>query len=244
MSNLLVVARREFGAYFASGLATIFLVVFLGASGALTFFVGDFFEIGQANLVPFFTFHPWLFLVLLPAIGMRLWAEEARSGTIEFLMTMPVDTWQVVCGKFLAAWAFAGLALLLTFPIWLTVNYLGDPDNGVIAASYLGSFLMAGGFLAVACAISATTSNQVSAFVLSVTLGLVMLLASQEAVLALFSAWAPRFVVDLVASLSFARHFDAITRGVIEAGDILFYVSMIVLFLFINCQVIEMRRGA
>lgn len=243
MSNILIIARREFAAYFATSLATVFLVVFVGAAGALTFFVGNFFEIGQANLVPFFTFHPWLFLVLIPAIGMRLWSEERRAGTIEFLMTLPLTTGQVVIGKFLAAWAFAGLALILTFPIWITVNYLGAPDNGVIIASYFGSFLMAGALLAVACCISALTRNQVTAFVLSVTLGLFMLLASQDVVLTLFSAWAPRFFTDLVASLSFARHFDAITRGVVEAGDLIFYFSMIVLFLFLNMQILDLRRG-
>lgn len=243
MTNLWTIARREFGAYFASNLAVVFLVVFLSAAGALTFFVGNFLEIGQANLVPFFSFHPWLFLVLIPAIGMRLWSEERRSGTMEFLMTMPVTTAQVVMGKFFAAWAFAALALALTLPIWLTVNSLGDPDNGVIVASYAGSLLMAGGFLAITCCVSAMTRNQVTAFVISVTIGLIMLLASQEAVVGLLSAWAPPVFADLIASFSFARHFDAITRGVVEARDIVFFVSMIALFLFLNCQILDLRRG-
>lgn len=243
MKDVLIIARREFFAYFANSLAAVFLAVFVGGVQALTFFVGDFFEAGQANLVPFFSFHPWLFLVLIPAIAMRLWAEERRVGTLEFLMTLPIMPWQAVIGKFLAAWIVAGLALVLTFPIWVTVNYLGDPDNGVIVASYLGSFLMAGALLAVTCCISALTRNQVTAFILSVTVGLFMMLASQDVVLALFSAWAPKFLVDLIASLSFARHFDAITRGVVEATDIVFYLSMIVLFLFINVQILGMRRG-
>jgi ABC-2 type transport system permease protein len=244
MINLLTIARREFGAYFSSSLATVFLVVFLVATGALTFFVGNFFGIGQANLVPFFNFHPWLFLVLMPAIGMRLWAEERRSGTIEFLMTMPVTTWQAVGGKFLAAWAFALLALALTFPIWITVNYLGSPDNGVILASYAGSAMMGGAFLALACFVSALTRNQVTAFVVSVALGFVMLLSSQDAVLALFNGWAPTYFVDLIASFSFARHFDAITGGVLEASDVVFFLSFITLFLFLNCQILDMRRGS
>ena len=243
MINILVIMRRELTAFFSSSLAVVFLAVFVGGVQALTFFVGDFFEAGQANLASFFTFHPWVFLALIPAIGMRLWSEERRVGTLEFLMTLPIAAWQAVVGKFLAAWLFVGLALVLTFPIWITVNYLGDPDNGVIIASYLGSFLMAGALLALTCCVSALTRNQVTAFVLSVTIGLSMMLAGQDIVLALFSPWAPSFLVDLVGSLSFARHFDAITRGVIEASDVIFYSSMIVLFLFINVQILDLRRG-
>lgn len=243
MSNVLIITRRELGAYFSTSLAAVFLIVFVAAAGALTFLVGDFFAIGQANLVAFFTYHPWLFLVLVPAVGMRLWSEERRLGTIEFLMTLPVSTWEAVLSKFLAAWVFIGIALFLTFPIWITVNYLGSPDNGVIVASYLGSFLMAGGFLAITCCVSALTGNQVTAFVISVCVGLLMLMASQDAVLNLFSTWAPAFLLDLVASLSFARHFDAITRGVVNAQDILFYLSLIALFLFTNKEILDWRRG-
>ena len=152
-------------------------MIFLVLAGALTFYLGGFYERGQADLAPFFNFHPWLYLFLIPAISMRLWAEERKTGTIELLMTLPVTPWQAVLGKFLAAWAFAALALALTFPIWITVNYLGDPDNGVILAAYVGSLLMAGGFLAIGSCLSAATRNQVIAFVLTAVVCFVFLLA-------------------------------------------------------------------
>ncbi|HEY4200734.1 MAG TPA: ABC transporter permease [Devosiaceae bacterium] len=239
----LSILRRELAAYFSTSLAAVFLVVFLVAAGVLTFYSGDFFEHGQADLSTFFSFHPWLFVVLMPALAMRLWAEEQRTGTIELLMTMPVSPWEVVVGKFLAAWIFAALALVLTFPIWITVNYLGSPDNGVIFASYVGSLLMAGSFLALACCVSALTSSQVSAFVLSVAASVVLLIANQAPLVALLGGIAPGYLVDLIASLSLAQHFDAITRGVLEGRDVVFFIGFIALLLFLNCQILNIRRG-
>ena len=168
MNAVRTIFRRELVSYFSTPVAYVFIVMFLVLTGVFTFYIGNFFERGQADLIPFFSFHPWLYLFLVPAITMRLWAEERKSGTIELLLTLPVSMYQVVLGKFLAAWAFTGIALIFTFPIWITVNYLGDPDNGVILAAYVGSFLMAGGFLAIGAAISALSRNQVIAFILTV----------------------------------------------------------------------------
>lgn len=242
MNAILVVARREFASYFSSALAVVFIGVFVAANGAATFFVSDFFGRGQADLTAFFSFHPWLLAVLMPAIAMRLWAEERRAGTLEFLVTLPVSMWQLVLGKFLAGWSFAALALAMTVPIWIAVNYLGEPDNGVILASYVGSLLMAGAYLALSCCISALTSNVVTAFVLSVAASVLMLLTTQEPILALLPSWAAGYVTDLASGISFARHFDAITRGVLELQDVLFFVSFTALLLFLNCQVLEARR--
>src|SRR5580700_3098091 len=164
MRRTFAIFRRELSGYFATPLAYVFIVIFLVLAGALTFFLGNFFDRGQDDLVAFFSFHPWLYLVFIPALSMRLWAEERKSGTIELFLTLPISMSAAVLGKFLAAWAFAGIALALTFPFWITVNYLGSPDNGVILASYVGSFLLAGGYLAIGACISAATNNQVIAF--------------------------------------------------------------------------------
>jgi ABC-2 type transport system permease protein len=243
MRVLFVIAKRELAAYFSTPLAYVFIVTFLAAAGALTFYLGSFFDRRQSDLGPFFTFHPWLFLVLVPAVGMRLWAEERRSGTIELLMTLPVTTWQAVGGKFLAAWAFAGITLALTFPIWITVNYLGDPDNGVIFASYIGSFLMAGALLATASCVSALTKNQLIAFVISVAAGFLLMLSGLDMVLGLFRGWAPQYVVDLVASFSFLTHFASVSKGVMDLRALIFFFSLIGLCLFINCQIVEVKKA-
>jgi ABC-2 type transport system permease protein len=243
MRNALVIARRELIAYFASPLAYVFIVIFLAFAGALGFYLGGFFQRGQADLVSFFLFHPWLFMVLVPAIGMRLWAEERRSGTIELLMTLPVTPIEAVLGKFLAAWAFTTIALALTFPMWLTVNYLGQPDNGVIFASYVGSWLMAGAFLALSSCISALTKNQVIAFVVGAAASFLFLVSGLDLVLDAFRAWAPAYLVDLVASLSFLTHFGTVTRGVIGLPTVVFLVSLMLLCLFINTQVIEIEKA-
>jgi ABC-2 type transport system permease protein len=237
------VFKRELAGYFATPVAYVFIVVFLVLTGVLTFYMGRFYENRQADLQAFFTWHPWLYLFLVPAISMRMWAEERKSGTIELLMTLPLTLGQVVAGKFLAAWCFCGVALLLTAPIWLTVNYLGDPDNGVILASYLGSFLMAGGYLAIGACVSALTKNQVIAFVVSVVLCFVFLLAGYPWVLAFFQAWAPQAVLEAIASFSFYTHFNAITRGVIEARDLVFFASLIVCFLFANAVLLEAKKA-
>jgi ABC-2 type transport system permease protein len=223
--------------------AYVFIVIFLLLCGILTFQQANFFERRQADLQPFFAWHPWLYLFLIPAISMRLWAEEKKLGTIELLMTLPVTMGQAVVSKFLAAWLFTGLALALTFPIWITVNLLGDPDNGVILASYLGSFLMAGSFLAIGACVSALTKNQVIAFVISVMVCFLFLLAGFPTVTDFFSSWAPPVIVDAIASLSFMTHFNAITQGVIEARDLVFFVSLIAAFLFMNAILVELKKA-
>lgn len=243
MNMIRAVLRRELQSYFATPLAYVFIVIFLMLTGAFTFYLGGFYERGQADLRPFFDFHPWLYLFLVPAISMRLWAEERKSGTIELLMTLPITPWQAVTGKFLAAWAFAGIALLLTFPIWLTVNYLGDPDNGAILAAYVGSLLMAGGFLAIGSCVSAFTRNQVIAFVISIVLCFGFLLSGFPLVLDLFSGWAPQVVVDGIASLSFLTHFAAISRGVIELRDLLYFALVIGTFLYANTIVLRWKQA-
>src|SRR6266487_6109277 len=169
LANIKTITKRELGAYFSSPLAYVFIVIFLLLCGFFTFFVGGFFERREASLVrPFFDWHPWFYLFLVPAVGMRLWAEERRVGTIELLLTMPITAWQAIVGKFLASWIFLLLALVLTFPVVFTVCYLGDADLGVIFTGYVGSALLSGGYLAVACLTSAMTRNQVISFILSV----------------------------------------------------------------------------
>ena len=243
MSGVCAVFKREFAAYFATPLAYVFIVIFLFAMGAFTFYIGRFYDTGIAELGVFFGYHPWLYLFLVPAIGMRLWAEERRSGTIELLLTLPIPTWASVLGKFLAAWAFIGVALALTFPIWLTVNYLGDPDNGVIFASYVGSFLMAGAYLAIAAAISATTSNQVIAFVVSVVVCFLFTIAGAPLVVDVFEAWAPLPLVEAISSFSFLTHFQAIARGVIDLRDLVYFLSLIALFLGMNVVFIDLKKA-
>ncbi len=243
MRAFLTIVRRELGAYFSTPLAYVFMVVFLAAAGAIPFFFGGFMERRQADLTSFFAFHTWLFLVLIPAVGMRLWAEERRTGSMELLMTLPVTVWQAVLGKFVAAWIFTGIALALTFPIWWTVNYLGDPDNGVIIASYVGSFLMAGAFLALTSCVSAMTKSQVIAFVLSVVGGFLLLVSGLSIVTGLFQGWAPDYLVDLIASFSFLTHFETITEGVLDLRTVIFFLSLIILFLFINRQLVELKKA-
>src|SRR5215467_8283179 len=183
-ANIKTIAKRELAAYFTSPLAFVFIVIFLLLCGFFTFMVGGFFERGEASLsASFFLWHPWFYLFLVPAVGMRLWAEERRVGTLELLLTMPITTWQAIVGKFLASWIFLGLALLLTFPIVITVNYLGSPDNGVIFAGYIGSWLMAGAYLAISCITSAMTRNQVVSFIVSVVLCLFLILAGFQPVI-------------------------------------------------------------
>ena len=235
--------RRELQSYFATPVAYVFIVIFLMLMGAFTFYLGNFYERGQADLRAFFNFHPWLYLFLVPALSMRLWAEERKSGTIELLMTLPITPVQAVLGKFLASWAFAGIALTLTFPIWLTVNYLGDPDNGAIFAAYIGSLLMAGGFLAIGSCLSAFTRNQVIAFVLTVVACFGFLLSGLPLVLDLFSGWAPQVIVDGIASLSFLTHFTDISRGVIDIRDLIYFALVIGTFLYANMIVLGWKQA-
>ena len=242
MRELLAVFRREIAGYFATPLATVFIVIFLFATGAFTFYIGHFYEAERADLSAFFTFHPWLYLFFMPAIAMRLWAEERKTGTIELLLTLPAPLWAFVLGKFLAAWVFAGLALALTFPVWITVNILGNPDNGVIFASYLGSWLMAGGYLAIGAAISAMTKNQVIAFVAGVLVCFLFTVSGIPLVLEFFQSWAPPLVVQAIASSSVHTHFEAITQGVIELRDLLFFGSLIAFWLFANAIALDLSR--
>ena len=244
MREMVAVFKREFTAYFATPLAYVFIVIFLALSGAMTFFLGNFFARGQADLEPFFSFHPWLYLFLVPAVAMRLWAEERKTGTIELLLTLPVSLTGAVIGKFLAAWAFAGVALVLTFPIWLTVNFLGSPDNGVIFAAYVGSFVLAGAYLAIGACISALTRNQVIAFVVACAACFLFTVSGTPIVLNFFSGWAPKLVVDTVASFSFLGHYLSITRGVIDAKDIVYFGSLIALCLYANVVIVEWKKGS
>lgn len=244
LSGLGAVFRREFASYFATPLAYVFIIIFLVFSGIFTFYVGGFFERGQADLQPFFGSLPWLYLFLIPAVAMRLWSEERRAGTFELLLTLPISLSAAVFGKFLAAWAFTGVALALTFPLWITVNILGDPDNGVILAGYVAGFIMAGAYLAIGAAISAITRNQVIAFVVTVLVSFLFTMSGLSVVLDFFSAWAPQFVVDQVASFSFLTHFNAIARGVIDARDIVYFLALMAFWLFVNMIVVDAKRDA
>jgi ABC-2 type transport system permease protein len=242
-AQLITIFRRELAGYFATPLAYVFTIIFLLLTGIFTFYLGNFYERGQADLSPFFNYHPWLYLVLIPAIAMRLWAEERNTGTIELIMTLPVPQWIWVVGKFAAAWAFAGINLALTFPIWLTVNYLGDPDNGVIVAAYIGSWLMAGGYLAIGCCLSALTKSQVIAFVLTLVIGFLLTLSGFPMVLNFFAAWAPSFVLDAISNISVLTHFQSITQGVIALHDVVYFVSLIVVWLFATTLVIDLKKA-
>jgi ABC-2 type transport system permease protein len=239
MSPITPVLKREFLGYFRSPVAYVFLVVFLMASVGLAFFVGQFFRANQASLESFFVFHPWLFLFLIPAVGMRLWSEEKRSGTVELLFTLPLTTLHAVVGKFLAAWAFLAVAILLSFPMAVTAGYLGDPDWGVIASGYLGSILMAGSYLGVCSLTSALTKNQVISFVLSVLACLVLVFLGWSVFNGALSAVLPVWAVDLVANFSFVTHFDAFTKGIIDPKDVVFFLSLTGFTLFLNVVALE-----
>ena len=243
MSRTITIINRELAGYFATPLAYVFIIVFLVLAGVLTFFVGDFFERAQADLQSFFAFHPWLYLVLIPALSMRLWAEERKSGTIELFLTLPIRLGEAVLGKFLAAWLVAGIALALTFPFWLTVNFLGQPDNGVILASYLASWLMAGAILAIGAAVSAATKNQVIAFVVTAALVFVLIAAGTSTVLGLFRGWAPSGLTDAVAGASLFGHFTAITRGVIDLRDLVYFGSVMAAFLAANAIIVDLKKA-
>jgi len=243
MNAILTIAKRELTSYFTSPVAYVFLVIFLLLTGFFTFTAGNFFERGEASLSAFFGWHPWVYLVLVPAVGMRLWAEERRSGTLELLLTMPVAPWQAIVAKFLASWLFLAVALALTFPAVITVNVLGDPDNGVIVAGYLGSFLLAGAYLAISCMTSAMTRNQVVAFILSLVLCLFLILAGFNPVTDLLVRWASPAVVDTVAAFSVITHFDGFQRGVIDTRNLFFFLSVIGFALFATGVIIRGHRA-
>jgi ABC-2 type transport system permease protein len=242
-ANIRTIMKRELGGYFTSPIAYVFLVIFLLLTGFFTFTVGNFFERGEASLVSFFTWHPWLYLFLVPAVGMRLWSEERRLGTLELLLTMPITAWQAIIGKFLASWLFLGLALALTFPVIITVNWLGDPDNGVIFAGYVGSFLLAGAYLAISCLTSAMTRNQVISFILSVMICLFLILAGYTPVTDLLTRFANPVVVQTIAAFSVMTHFESFQRGVIDTRDVLYFASVIGFALFTTGVIIRNQRA-
>ncbi|HPY31625.1 MAG TPA: ABC transporter permease [Verrucomicrobiota bacterium] len=241
-ANVKTIAKRELAGYFSSPVAYVFIVIFLLLSGFFTFMVGGFFERGEASLVSFFMWHPWFYLFLVPAVGMRLWAEERRVGTLELLLTMPVTAWQAIVGKFVASWLFLGLALGLTFPLVITVNYLGSPDNGVILAGYLGSLLMAGSYLAISCLTSALTRNQVVSFIIAVVLCLFLILAGFPPVTNLLARWSVT-LVELVASFSFITHFEGFQKGVLDSRDVIFFLSVIGFSLFTTGVILRGHRA-
>ena len=243
LKKTFIIFDRELKGYFRTPLASIFLLVFLSLSSGMAFFLGRFFERDQADLTAFFAWHPWLFLILMPAIGMRLWAEERRSGTIELLMTLPVTNTQLVIGKFLASWIFTLIALILSMPIWITVNYLGNPDNSVIFISYIGSWLMAGAFLALTSCLSTLTKNQVIAFIISSISGFILVMAGFGLVLSAVRSWAPIWITETIRSMSFLSHFNRIQMGVFDFSTLLFFVSMIVFCLWINIQLVQIKKA-
>ncbi len=243
MHNVFVIFKREFAGYFSTPVAYVFIVIFLALLNTLTFTIGGFFERGQANLVSFFSFQLWLYLPFLPALTMRLWAEERKSGTIELLLTLPITPAEAVIGKFLAAWAFTVTTLALTFPMWITVNYLGDPDNGVIVASYAGSALIAGVFLALGSCLSALTRNQVIAFVIGVAAAFALAASGSPVVVSFLSDWAPAAAIDILRFFSVIERFNSITRGVIDPRDFVYFGSMILFWLFATTVAVQARRN-
>lgn len=242
MRAAFIIARRELASYFATPVAVVFIVIFLALQGALTFNLGNFFTRNQADLQPFFTFLPWVLLLLVPALTMRMWAEERRSGTIELLLTLPIAVWQAVLGKFLAAWAFTAIAIALTFPFIITVNYLGSPDNGVIACGYIGAVLLAGAFLSIGAAVSASTKNQVIAFVLAVAFCFLVVVSGTPLVTEFLARTTPD-IAEIARRVSVADRYQSFSRGVIEARDIVYFASFILFFLFLNTVVIDHTRA-
>lgn len=243
MNMVNVLFKREFAGFFATPVAYVFILIFLMLSGVFTFYIGNFFEREQADLLPFFNFHPWLYLFLVPAMAMRTWSEERKSGTIELLMTLPVTTWQITLAKFLAAWAVLGLSLILTFPLWLTVNYLGQPDNGIILAAYIGSWLMSGAYLAIGICMSAITKSQVIAFILSVVICFLFVLSGSGVVLEAFQGWLPTILVDTIASFSFLTHFESMSKGVLAMNNLMYFLISIGVWLFASLLIIEQKKA-
>ncbi len=243
MNMTQILFKREFSSFFSTPVAYVFIAIFLIMSGVFTFYLGNFYERGQADLLPFFNFHPWLYLFLVPAMAMRTWSEERKSGTIELLMTLPVTPVQAMVAKFFAAWCILGLSLLLTFPMWLMVNYLGEPDNGVIFAAYIGSWLMSGAFLAIGICMSALSKSQVVAFILAVVVCFLFVLSGTGMVLDVFKGWVPAVLLDTIASLSFLTHFEAISKGVIALKDVGYFVILIAAWLYAGLVIIEQKKA-
>ncbi len=244
MQGLLPVFKRELVAYFHSPVAYVFMIIFLMTHAAAGFLLGNFYDSNQASLEAFFLFHPWLYLFLIPAIGMRLWSEERRSGTIELLLSLPIDLFAAVLGKFLAAWLFIAIALALTFPMVMTVSYLGTPDIGPIISGYLGSLLMAGAYLSIASYTSSITKNQVVSFILSLSICLILVLLGWGVLNEILNTIFPVWATDFIAQLSFTTHFNALRRGVIEVADVLYFASIIGVMLSINVTVLNSHQSA
>jgi ABC-2 type transport system permease protein len=244
MGNLLIIFKRELLSYFATPLAYIFIVIFLVVNGFLTFDFGGFYARGQADLAPFFAFHPFLYLFMVPAIAMTMWADERKAGTIELLLTLPINLRDAILGKYLAAWALIGIALSLTFPIWITANYLGDPDNGVIFAAYVGSWFMAGAYLAIGACLSACTKNPVIAFILTVTICVIFVLLGYPFLLSMLTGWVPQIIIDAISSMGFLTHFDSISKGVFDVRDFLFFGVFIAAWLLASAVVIELKKAS
>jgi ABC-2 type transport system permease protein len=242
MSGVTAIMRRELWSYFVTPVAYVFMVIFLVLAGLFTFYTGDFYDRGLADLQPFFDMHPWLYLVLVPAVTMSMWAEERAAGTLELLFSLPVSISQAVLGKFLAAWAFIGICLVLTFPIWITVNYLGDPDNGVILAGYVGSWLMAGAFIAIGACMSTATRSQIIAFILTASVCFLLLLVGQPQVLDFFQDAVPPKLIGALGQLSIARHANAIARGVLDLRDMVYFFATIVAWLAASVVVLDLKR--
>lgn len=243
MIGLAAVFRRELGGYFHTPTAYVFLAIYVFASGAFGFHIARFFDAQSADLAPFFVFQPWLMMIFLPAIAMRLWAEEMRSGALELLLTLPVPLWASVVGKFLAAWAVAGAGLALTWPLWITINALGDPDNGATFVAYVGAFLMAGGYVAIGTAASAMTANQVIAFVVGVFIAFLFTVAGLPIVVETVSGFLPASAVEAVAGLSPLERFDSARRGVIQARDLVYFLSLMAFWLGATWLLVAHRRG-
>jgi ABC-2 type transport system permease protein len=243
MHTIWAIFKREIYSYFATPIAYVFMVVFLLLTGISTMYFGNFMQRGQADLVPFFSFHPWIYLIFIPALSMRLWSEERKTGTIELLLTLPITTWQAICGKYLAAYAFIACSIMLTFPLWIVVNYLGKPDNGVIIASYFGSLLMAGGFLGIGACASAMCKNQVVAFIISVLLCLLVNLLGFPVVMDQLRNWMPTPLLDALRSFSFLTNFDTISRGIVDLRSVIFFATLIFFSLFANMVVLEDKKA-
>jgi len=244
MNGFYPIFKRELLAYFRSPVAYVFIIIFLAANASCTFFLGNFYDSHQASLEIFFLFHPWLYLFLIPAVGIRLWSEERRSGTGELLLTLPVRLTTTVFAKYFAAWFFIGIALLLTLQMVWTVYFMGSPDKGPIITGYLGSFLMAGSYLAIASFTSALTKNQVISFILSVNICLVLVLLGWGVLGDTLNSVFPVWISDFVSQFSFTTHYDAIRRGVIDLRDIIYFVSIIVIMLMLNVVVLESHKAS
>jgi len=242
MNGLFPILKRELFAYFRSPVAYVFIIIFLIANAGCTFLLGNFYRSNQASLEIFFLFHPWLYLFLIPSVGMRLWSEERRSGTVELLLTLPVNMVTAVLAKFLAGWIFIASALALTFPMILTVNFLGEPDNGPIIAGYIGSFLMAGAYLAITSCTSALTKNQVISFILSVVICLILVLLGWG-VLSDVLSFLPVWISDIISQFSFTTHFTAMRRGVVDLRDLIYFVSVIVFALMVNVVILDSHKS-